>query len=245
MAKNSDDIKMKIIKDLWLKRRDLVSDGYDESLNYLAKIIPLKINKIPTGIKCWTWIVPEKWSVGEAYIEEIGGRRLLDLKNHPLHIIHSGSANTHIYPLNEIKKKHPRMPVEVYEDKMDYDLSVFMMLPFVGGSLGEAWKRYPIPEGFIPINGEKSEASLIYLDRGASLHQQDSLTVSHVMPSYVLRHLGDWMQDGRNIISHEKTFGQKLEGRVSVPLDVGKKIFGEITSNLESRYKTKLSFKRD
>ena len=166
-------------------------------------------------------------------------------QNHPLHIIHSGSANTHIYPLNEIKKKHPRMPVEVYEDKMDYDLSVFMMLPFVGGSLGEAWKRYPIPEGFIPINGEKSEASLIYLDRGASLHQQDSLTVSHVMPSYVLRHLGDWMQDGRNIISHEKTFGQKLEGRVSVPLDVGKKIFGEITSNLESRYKTKLSFKRD
>ena len=96
MAKNSDDIKMKIIKDLWLKRRDLVSDGYDESLNYLAKIIPLKINKIPTGIKCWTWIVPEKWSVGEAYIEEIGGRRLLDLKNHPLHII------SYSLPINKV-----------------------------------------------------------------------------------------------------------------------------------------------
>lgn len=78
---------MKIIEDLWYKRRDIVSSGYDESLEYISKIIPLKIHEIPSGTKCWTWIVPEKWEVKKAYIEDLDGNRILDLKNHPLHVI--------------------------------------------------------------------------------------------------------------------------------------------------------------
>ncbi len=78
---------MKLINDLWFKRRDIVSDGFDESLDYISKIIPLKTHKIPTGTKCWTWIVPEKWTVKDAYIDDLNGKRILDLKNHPLHVV--------------------------------------------------------------------------------------------------------------------------------------------------------------
>jgi aminopeptidase-like protein len=78
---------MKLIEDLWFKRRDIISDGFDESLEYISTIIPLKIHKIPSGIKCWTWEVPEKWCVREAYIEDLDGNRILDLKNHPLHVV--------------------------------------------------------------------------------------------------------------------------------------------------------------
>lgn len=78
---------MKLINDLWFKRRDIISDGFDESLDYISKIIPLKIHKIPTGTKCWTWTVPEKWTVENAYIEDLNGNKLLDLKNHPLHVV--------------------------------------------------------------------------------------------------------------------------------------------------------------
>lgn len=78
---------MKLIDDLWFKRRDIVSDGYDESLEYLSKIIPFTVHEIASGTKCWTWIVPEKWSVKEGYIEEVGGAKVLDLKDHPLHVM--------------------------------------------------------------------------------------------------------------------------------------------------------------
>ncbi len=78
---------MKLIEDLWFSRRDLISDGLDRSLEYIGRIIPLKIHSIPCGTKCWTWTVPEKWSVNEAYIEDSKGKRLLDLKDHPLHIL--------------------------------------------------------------------------------------------------------------------------------------------------------------
>lgn len=61
---------MDIIKDLWFKRRDIISEGYDQSLNYISKIIDLKIHEIPTGTKCWTWTIPEKWTVKEGFIEK-------------------------------------------------------------------------------------------------------------------------------------------------------------------------------
>jgi len=78
---------LKLIDDLWFKRRDIVSDGFDESLEYISRVIPLKILEIPTGSECWTWRIPEKWGVNAAYIEELGGKRILDLKDHPLHVL--------------------------------------------------------------------------------------------------------------------------------------------------------------
>lgn len=75
-----------LIKDLYFTRRDLISEGYDEALEYISKIIPLKIHSIPSGTKCWTWTVPKKWSILDAYIE-VDGKKLLDLNDHPLHVI--------------------------------------------------------------------------------------------------------------------------------------------------------------
>lgn len=94
---------LKLIKDIWLKRRDIVSDGFDEALEYISKIIPLKIRKIPSGTKCWTWKVPEKWSVKEACIEDLKGNQLLDLKDHPLHII------SYSLPIDKIVAKEELM----------------------------------------------------------------------------------------------------------------------------------------
>jgi aminopeptidase-like protein len=94
---------MKLINDLWFKRRDIVSDGYDEALDYIARILPLKIHKFPSGTKCWTWTVPEKWGVKEAYIEDLSGKKLLDLKDHPLHVV------SYSLPVNKIVTKKELM----------------------------------------------------------------------------------------------------------------------------------------
>ena len=86
---------IELIDRLWFKRRDLVSDGFDESLEYISHIIPIRVHKIPTGTKCWTWKIPEKWSIKEGYIEDLQGNRVLDLKDHPLHVLsYSMSVNT-------------------------------------------------------------------------------------------------------------------------------------------------------
>jgi len=94
---------MKLINDLWIKRRDIISNGFDESLEYISKLIPLKIHKFPSGTKCWTWTVPEKWSVKTAYIDDLDGNRILNLKDHPLHVI------SYSLPIDKIVTKEELM----------------------------------------------------------------------------------------------------------------------------------------
>lgn len=87
---------MKLINNIWFLRRDIISDGFDEALRHISKIIPLEIHKIATGTKCWTWTVPEKWSVKEGYIQELSGKKVLDLKDHPLHVM------SYSLPINKV-----------------------------------------------------------------------------------------------------------------------------------------------
>jgi len=78
---------MDLIHELWFLRRDLVSDGYDQALYRLAQEVPMAIHEYPSGEQCWTWRIPEKWSVQEAYLETLDGKRIIDVADHPLHVV--------------------------------------------------------------------------------------------------------------------------------------------------------------
>jgi len=47
----------------------------------------MTIHEFPSGTECWTWIVPEKWTCQEAYLETLDGRRLFSTADHPLHVV--------------------------------------------------------------------------------------------------------------------------------------------------------------
>ena len=77
----------KIIEDLYLKDRTYVSDDYDYCLNYLKEYLDLRIIKVPSGTSCWNWIIPEKYTVKQAFVrDEDTGEIIVDVKNHPLHL---------------------------------------------------------------------------------------------------------------------------------------------------------------
>jgi len=76
-----------MVESLWKLPRDIVSDGYDLALSTLAAQVPMMIHKYPTGTHAWTWIVPEKWTCHEAYLETLNGRRLFSYADNPLHVV--------------------------------------------------------------------------------------------------------------------------------------------------------------
>lgn len=76
-----------MISALWHVPRDIVSDGYDAALRALSTQVPMQIHEYPTGTECWTWLVPEKWSCHEAYLETLDGRRLFSYEDNPLHVV--------------------------------------------------------------------------------------------------------------------------------------------------------------
>jgi aminopeptidase-like protein/aminoglycoside N3'-acetyltransferase len=76
-----------MIDAVWRLPRDIVSDGYDTALRTLAGQVPMTIHEYPTGLDCWTWVVPEKWVCHEAYLETMDGRRIFSYADHPLHVV--------------------------------------------------------------------------------------------------------------------------------------------------------------
>ncbi len=76
-----------MIDALWALPRDIVSDGYDAALAALGTQVPMTVHEIPSGAECWSWIVPEKWTCHEAWLETLDGRRVFSYADNPLHVV--------------------------------------------------------------------------------------------------------------------------------------------------------------
>lgn len=76
-----------MIEAIWQLPRDIVSEGYDAALAAIATQVPMNTCKYPTGTECWSWILPEKWTCHEAYLESLDGRRLFSYVDNPLHVV--------------------------------------------------------------------------------------------------------------------------------------------------------------
>jgi len=102
-----------ILHDLWRLPRDIISSGYDAALQALSTQVPMTIHKYPSGMRCWTWIVPEKWTCYEAYIQTLDGRRLFSYADHPLHVVSYSLPFEGEVTREELFKHlhvHPRLP---------------------------------------------------------------------------------------------------------------------------------------
>src|SRR6201986_2084977 len=76
-----------LISALWRLPRDIVSDGYDVALEALSTQAPMTIHESPSGTECWPWLVPEKWTCHEAFLETMDGQRLFSYEDSPLHVV--------------------------------------------------------------------------------------------------------------------------------------------------------------
>ena len=77
--------------------RSLTGDGVRETLRVVGEEVPLEVTEMPSGTEVLDWTVPPEWNVREAWIEDAAGRRLVDLANHPLHVLgYSEAVDRHL-----------------------------------------------------------------------------------------------------------------------------------------------------
>src|SRR5512147_2812096 len=71
--------------------RTLVSDDMDRTLAIIGSYLPeqagYKVENYAPGEPVWTWKVPERYVVHEAYLELEDGTRLVDFADNPLHLV--------------------------------------------------------------------------------------------------------------------------------------------------------------
>ncbi len=175
-------------------------------------------------------------------------------KNHPMRVLSANSNHIDIWPANEEKKseKNPRTTFDVVEDKMDYDLTTFFLLPFEITENPKNLDTRVIEDSFIPegddsslpyeIKSIKQPVSLFYSPTGVPpIFSQNILKrVSEVMPSQVVNHFYHWLNNCHDIHSHDQRVGRELEGRIRVPVKNASKLIWEFANILEDRYNTRL-----
>lgn len=68
--------------------RSITGEGVRETLNILSEYTKeMKIYNVPSGTQVFDWTVPKEWKIREAYIEDGIGNRVIDFKNHNLHVM--------------------------------------------------------------------------------------------------------------------------------------------------------------
>ncbi|MEM7774301.1 MAG: DUF4910 domain-containing protein [Pseudomonadota bacterium] len=67
--------------------RSITGAGVRETLSILGNYIPLEIKEVATGTSVFDWTVPHEWVIRQAYIAQSDGKRVVDFRDHSLHVL--------------------------------------------------------------------------------------------------------------------------------------------------------------
>ena len=78
-TKESQDKLIKEIDELFEKLfpicRSITGNGVRKTLTEIKEITDFNIEEIPSGTKCYDWIIPDEWNINEAYIMDKDGNK--------------------------------------------------------------------------------------------------------------------------------------------------------------------------
>ena len=93
------------MKSLFPLNRSILSSGVESTLKILQNLTEFSIIDIPSGTKCYDWVVPDQWEVEEAYIEDEDKNKIIDYKKNNLHILNYSISIDKIMHFDELEKK--------------------------------------------------------------------------------------------------------------------------------------------
>ena len=104
MAEVNGDELYALVARLYPILRSITGDGVRKTLAILGEVAPLEIVEVASGTSALDWTVPPEWNVREAFIAGPDGRRVVDVRDHALHLVsYSAPVRTRM-PLQELRK---------------------------------------------------------------------------------------------------------------------------------------------
>jgi aminopeptidase-like protein len=78
---------MELVNRLYPICRSITGDGVRETLEIVAETIDLDIHEVPSGTPVLDWTVPPEWNIRDAYVATTAGQRVIDFREHNLHVV--------------------------------------------------------------------------------------------------------------------------------------------------------------
>jgi aminopeptidase-like protein len=100
----------RMMEELYPICRSITGEGARSTLRAIAERIPLATTEIPSGTPVYDWEVPREWTLREAWIEDPAGRRVVDVRDHSLHIVSYSTPVDGTFTLEELRPHLHTLP---------------------------------------------------------------------------------------------------------------------------------------
>ena len=115
----------KVFSDLFPINRSITGEGVDQTLEYIIEhFLPnAEIKAIPSGMEVFDWIIPDEWSIDDAYILNGVGEKIVDFRESNLHVISYSDSVDRIVGTDELLEHVYTLPK--YPDRVPYRTSYY------------------------------------------------------------------------------------------------------------------------
>jgi aminopeptidase-like protein len=83
--------------------RSITGDGLRQTLDAIARLVPLQRFEVPSGTEVFDWTVPREWNIRDACIKDRHGRRVIDFQASNLHVLNYSIPVHRTMPLSELR----------------------------------------------------------------------------------------------------------------------------------------------
>jgi aminopeptidase-like protein len=117
------DAALEFMRRLYPICRSITGDGLRRTLAMIGERIPLTLEEVPSDTPVFDWEVPREWNIREAWIADEHGRRIVDLKDHSLHIV---SYSTPLHAFMSLEELQPHLhSIPEHPDWIPYRTSYY------------------------------------------------------------------------------------------------------------------------
>ncbi len=155
--------------------RSITGDGVRQSLRILQEYIPIEIHEVPSNTPVFDWTVPKEWNIRDAWVIGPDGKKIIDFKEHNLHILQYSTPVHQVLSLEDLKKHLFTLP-----DKPD-------LIPYRTSYYQENWgfclahnQYLELPDGDyeVYIDSTLEEGSLTYGELYIPGHSEEEVLFS-------------------------------------------------------------------
>ena len=99
-----------LIAELYPLCRSITGDGLRATLEVLRREIGVELHHVASGTEVLDWTVPREWSIRDAFVEDPGGRRVIDFQASNLHVVSYSTPVDRTMPLAELRDHLHTLP---------------------------------------------------------------------------------------------------------------------------------------